>query len=370
MADITVVLPVYNGSRYLALSIESVLSQTWQDWELIIVNDCSTDSSLAIAEEYARRDRRIKVISNAENQKLPRSLNIGFASASGRYFTWTSDDNLFHSRALETMAAHLDSHPECGLVYCDMNFIDGEGNVVSNTKNMSHDYFISNCIGACFLYRREAAAAVGGYDPDKFLVEDYDYWLRIGFRYPIERIPEILYSYRHHSGNMTAVYEKKIADKVFDLKLEYLDKISEHLDRHDFSLFCTGLLLTKPAAGQRIGELASRRGAACDVEKILSRRSFDPDKRFIIFGAGVIGQQALQAIGRARTAYFADNAKHGQVICGLDVLPPERLRELQRTYNIVIAVSYNNAAEIMEQLEEMGVSEYSFFSLIKDDLTS
>lgn len=77
---ISIVLPTYNGSRFLRDSIESVVSQTYEHWELIIVNDCSTDNTLKIAKEYEERDSRIRVISNNINKKLPASLNIGFVT--------------------------------------------------------------------------------------------------------------------------------------------------------------------------------------------------------------------------------------------------------------------------------------------------
>lgn len=127
MKKISVVLPVYNGEQYIEESIQSVLNQTWQDWELIIVDDCSTDRTPEIIRWYAQQEPRIQVIQNAENQKLPRSLNIGFQCALGDYFTWTSDDNRYKPEAFETMLAYLCAAPEVGLVYCDMDFIDGEG---------------------------------------------------------------------------------------------------------------------------------------------------------------------------------------------------------------------------------------------------
>ncbi|MCI8574501.1 MAG: glycosyltransferase [Oscillibacter sp.] len=368
MTDVTVVLPVYNGSQYLSQAIESILAQTFQNWELIIVDDCSADSSLKIAEGYAQRDNRIQIIHNAENQKLPRSLNIGFANAKGKYLTWTSDDNLYQSRALEVMVSFLDTHPEYGLVYCDMEYIDESGNVISNTQKSSHNLYLSDCVGACFMYRREVAETVGGYDPNKFLVEDYDYWLRISFQYSIGRVPELLYSYRHHSGNMTAVYGKRIASKVFDLLLEYLDKISDRLDDHDFFYYCIGLLLNKPEAGQKLDELAAQRGIPFHSEKIAKHNSYDPNKRFIIFGAGVLGRQALQLIGHERTAYFADNMKYGQFVDEIPIISAERMEELQFTYNIMIAADFNKTAEIIEQMDQLNVTEYSIFLLIKDQL--
>jgi len=78
---VSIVLPVYNGAKYLRESVDSCLAQTFSNWELIIVNDCSTDESSAIAEEYAAKDERIRVIHNETNLKLPASLNAGFCQA-------------------------------------------------------------------------------------------------------------------------------------------------------------------------------------------------------------------------------------------------------------------------------------------------
>src|SRR5574344_1664031 len=109
---VSVVLPVYNGEKYLAQSIESVLNQTYKDIELIIVNDCSTDKTEEIAQSYVDKDFRVKLINNTENQKLPKSLNIGFQNASGDYYSWTSDDNFYDLTAIEKMVKHLDENPE------------------------------------------------------------------------------------------------------------------------------------------------------------------------------------------------------------------------------------------------------------------
>lgn len=88
MPEISIVLPTYNGEKYLKQSIESILGQTYTDWELIVVNDCSTDSTQEIIDFYRKKDTRIRTIFNYTNQKLPESLNIGFREAKGEYFTW------------------------------------------------------------------------------------------------------------------------------------------------------------------------------------------------------------------------------------------------------------------------------------------
>lgn len=100
---ISIVLPVYNGEKYLRESIDSILAQTYKNWELLIVDDCSTDSSSEIAKEYVSKDRRIYYYHNENNLRLPRNLNKGFSLARGNYLTWTSDDNRFKPTALEKM---------------------------------------------------------------------------------------------------------------------------------------------------------------------------------------------------------------------------------------------------------------------------
>src|SRR5574344_1693507 len=113
---VSIVLPVYNGEKYLAQSIESVLNQTYENIELIIVNDCSTDNSRDIAQKYANKNSGIKIIDNTENKKLPASLNIGFEAANGEYYTWTSDDNYYEPTAIEKMVQYLKTKPTDGMV--------------------------------------------------------------------------------------------------------------------------------------------------------------------------------------------------------------------------------------------------------------
>ena len=103
---VSIVLPTYNGGKYIRDSIESILNQTYTKWELIIVNDCSIDNTYEIINEYAKKDCRIKIINNPINYKLPRSLNIGFENTDGEYYPWTSDDNIFKRNALKKMVEY------------------------------------------------------------------------------------------------------------------------------------------------------------------------------------------------------------------------------------------------------------------------
>ncbi len=241
MADITdskppkisVVLPTYNGERWLAESIQSVVDQTEKDWELIIVNDASTDGTLKIAEEFAERDKRIHVITNEQNKKLPASLNIGFAKSRGKYRTWTSDDNMFHPNALARMSTHLESHQETDLVAMNMEMVDSEGGIVikdigsyslyrRNTAFLLHD----NNVGAAFMYRKSIADRIGGYDEDTFCAEDYDYWCRIALAGKIEYFdaPEDnVYTYRRHDQSLSDTKAEQVREMVISLKRKYAE---------------------------------------------------------------------------------------------------------------------------------------------------
>ena len=98
---VSIIMPSYNTGKFIKETINSVLNQTYNNWELIIVDDCSTDDTLSIANKYSSMDKRIHVIHNEVNKKLPASLNIGFRRAEGKYLTWTSDDNMYVSDALK-----------------------------------------------------------------------------------------------------------------------------------------------------------------------------------------------------------------------------------------------------------------------------
>lgn len=232
---ISIVLPCFNGAKMLPQSIESCISQTFTDWELIIVNDCSTDDTLEIAKEYAAKDSRILVISNETNMKLPASLNRGFSIARGKYYTWTSDDNMMHLDMLQVLYDYLEEHQDVGLVASNFITADASGKPLYNEpfyEDIQLMLPLNNYIGFSFMYRAAVAKDVGEYDTDLFLVEDYEYWLRIWTKYPVARINDILYTRRLHDASLTATRKKDIAARLVDLRLKYLPVFEERLNGH------------------------------------------------------------------------------------------------------------------------------------------
>lgn len=212
---VSIVLPVYNGEKYLKTAIESILKQSYKNWELIIIDDCSTDGTSDIVKEFEKKDPRVKCYRNEINLKLPRSLNKGFSIAKGEYFTWTSDDNICKESMLEVLVNTLEEKPEIGMVYSDYVVIDAEGNEIETFKEADPDYLIhGNVCGASFLYRREIANKIGEYDAAMFLAEDYDYWIRIYSKTEILHIKDILYFYRVHDQSLTETRKDKIQEQA------------------------------------------------------------------------------------------------------------------------------------------------------------
>lgn len=203
---ISIVLPTYNGSRYLEQAIQSCLDQTYQHWELIIVDDASTDETPAIIARFVDADCRIHCIRHASNRKLPAALNSGFSQAQGDLLTWTSDDNCYRPAALATMLTFLESHREINFVYCDYTIIDAAGRPQNSMVVPPPDRLaITNCIGCCFLYRRQVADRIGQYAEDLTLAEDYDFWLRVSLSFRLVPLHRDLYLYRRHTGSLTGL---------------------------------------------------------------------------------------------------------------------------------------------------------------------
>lgn len=229
---VSIILPTYNGSRYVREAIESCLAQTYRHWELIVVDDCSTDSTPAIIAEHAARDPRIKSIRHPQNMKLPAALNTGHAAAQGHYLTWTSDDNRFLSRAIEEMVKFMEQHSSIGMVYTDCIIIDENGDYVSAfPAQPASQLAYQNALGPCFLYRKSVYQAVGEYDRDLFLAEDYDYWLRVYRQFEMAPLHLPLYEYRMHGYSLTSTSKRAalLASLEWTLRrhLPYLHRCSE-----------------------------------------------------------------------------------------------------------------------------------------------
>lgn len=225
---VSIILPVYNGSRFLEQSIKSILAQSYSKFELIIVDDCSTDKTPEIIEKYVKMDSRIQTARHERNLYLPQALNTGFQMAKGEYFTWTSDDNLYKPKAIECLVKVFNDEKSVDVVYGNESGIDDEGNPVEAYEMDSPEIIpIMSCIGGYFMFKSNVYFEVGGYEKEYFLVEDWQFWLKAynqGFKF--RKIEENHYLYRYGTESLTGTRKNDINIKAISLSMENLEKNS------------------------------------------------------------------------------------------------------------------------------------------------
>lgn len=220
---VSIVLPTYKRAHLLPDAIRNILDQAYANFELIIVDDNSPDNTREVVASFT--DPRIHYVRNEPNLKLPRALNRGFSLARGEYVTWTSDDNLFAPTAIQRMVDELKTGA-CQLVYADYYLFehlgpDGKPLIIKHVRLPDQVQLEKgNHIGACFMYTREVYEAIGEYDPELFLVEDYDYFIRIAKCFAVKHIGEPLYYFKRDDDTLycSRFREVKAADALVRYK--------------------------------------------------------------------------------------------------------------------------------------------------------
>ena len=357
---ISIVLPTYNGSKYLKDSIESIIAQTFYDWELIIVDDCSTDKTSEIILEYLGRDERIRSKRNSVNMKLPKSLNEGFKASQGRYLTWTSDDNMYREDALETMYSFMEENRFYPMVVADTSVKDWASGYTGKISYDADQMLLYNCVGACFLYRREVLDKIGGYDKELFCVEDYEYWMRVLANYgEIGHINQTLYSYRLHPESLTETKKDYVIMQRRRVYRRYAPWIIGRM-RHDKTRLLklySELIMGKECSDDELRTLF-RTELPIDGEG-----SIPENARIILFGAGTYGKRALEKLGE-RVFCFADHSMDftGKEINGKRIIRFEEMVCLiknEKIYHVVLAADVDKQYSMMQELSDAGIEEFS-----------
>ncbi|MCG3772759.1 MAG: putative glycosyltransferase EpsE [Nitrosomonadaceae bacterium] len=205
MPSVSILMPVYNGERFLREAIDSVLRQTCRDFELLILNDGSTDASRTIVNSYT--DSRIRLIDNEQNRGLPATLNRGLAEASSGLIARQDADDLSFPTRLAKQVEFLSHHPDVALVGTQARFIDERGysNGSILRRACSHDsikwdlLFDNSFTHSSVMFRKEVIQGeFGGYDETFSRCEDYDLWSRVAMRHRVANLRETLVSYRLH----------------------------------------------------------------------------------------------------------------------------------------------------------------------------
>lgn len=203
---VSVIMSVFNGEHYLRYAIDSILSQTFKDFEFLIIDDGSTDRSQEIIHSFS--DTRIHLICNTENIGLTKSLNNGISLALGEYIARMDADDISHPTRLERQVAYLDSHPDVALVGACADTIDDTGLVVGTLCYLASpsfsDFLAGNqVIHGTMLVRKKILEFVGGY-PEYFrLSQDYALLLNISEKFTVCNLQEILYRLRIHNQSVS-----------------------------------------------------------------------------------------------------------------------------------------------------------------------
>ncbi|MCR0263917.1 glycosyltransferase [[Clostridium] innocuum] len=225
MAEISVIMSVYNDAVYLQSAIDSILSQTFTDFEFIVCNDCSTDCSLKILEGY--KDRRIKIIQNTENMGLAASLNKCIKISSAPYIARMDSDDISMPDRLKTEYDFLKEHSEYDVVGSKCNVIDENGNVykeflIHNAEVTLLDALKKVCvIHPTVLMRRRPVEEVGGYTVSELTsrAEDYDLWCKLlSNNHRIFNLDKTLLCYRE---GLSGIKKRKYKYRIQEAKLKY-----------------------------------------------------------------------------------------------------------------------------------------------------
>ncbi|MFZ2949133.1 MAG: glycosyltransferase [Desulfuromonadaceae bacterium] len=299
MPKISILMPVRNEERYLQAALDSLYRQTFSGWELIAVDDGSSDRTAAILAEAASRDRRVRVIRNKGNG-LVAALNAGLAACGGPLLARMDGDDICHPRRLELQAAHMDTHPDTGLVACGFRHFPRTGlkngmidyetwqNSLTDHSLVTRDLFVeSPFVHPSIMTRRTIMEELGGYQ-DNCWPEDYDLWLRMaaaGVRFA--RLPQTLLFWRDHPERATRTMDEYASHAFRACKCRHL--------LHGFLTDTRDVVI----AGAGVEARAWRRVLAASDVTVSTWLDVDPRKiGRILHDAPVISPEKLHLNGR------------------------------------------------------------------------
>lgn len=212
---ISLILPVFNGERYLEQAVDSVLAQDYGDFEFLICDDASSDRSGGMI--GSRKDRRIRLFGNIKNLGLFKTLNRLIRESTGEYIQLWAQDDIMKRNCLGEEVAFYEKHPDVGFCYCARDIIDGSGKVILPfSRDMTPDVIAPELAAQIMFYhgsiagsisnvviRRAVLDEMGLFREDMRLAADFDMWIRISEKYPIGFIRQPLVMIRSHAGQLS-----------------------------------------------------------------------------------------------------------------------------------------------------------------------
>lgn len=249
---VSVIIPTYNRAVFLKKSVQSVLDQTFKDFEIIIINNNSIDNTLEVIRSF--NDNKIKIINFRNHGIIAKSRNQGLMNSKGKYIAFLDDDDMWCPDKLEIQIKYLESHPEFDMIYSNALIIDEKGNqrglVLNNgwakEGRIFHDLLNGKYIPfPTVLMKRKLFESNGLFneEPSIIAIEDYEYWVRAALKFDFGYIDKPLAMYRIHSTNVSKIHSVALLkQKVFYMLLDNPDvpenfytKIISKIERLNFS---------------------------------------------------------------------------------------------------------------------------------------
>lgn len=227
---VSVYITNYNYGRFIREAINSVLKQTLQDFELIIIDDGSTDESLAVIDDYLHLDK-VSLI-RQKNKGLNVSNNVALYLAKGKYIVRLDADDYFEENALEELVKPLELDDSIGLAFPDYKEVDAEGGLIKIVKR--HDFanevelFDQPAHGACTMVRTHFLKDLGGYDESFSCQDGFDLWIKFVTNYRVTNVNKLLFNYRQHGFNLTKNEDRLLSTRS-EMKKKYLENTQRHL---------------------------------------------------------------------------------------------------------------------------------------------
>lgn len=206
---VSVVIPTFDRVKYLGRAIESVLSGEFQSFEVLVVDNGSTDGSIELVQEYCARDARVRFLSNPKGNEIAAALNFGVAEARGKYVSQLDSDDEYVPETLKKQVAHLEANPTWAVAISYYDVIDAAGvqrpefGIVRHEEYDRDNLLRTGGAGAARTWHRCVLRELGGFNEVEFAnyAEDYDMTLRVGERYEVGRVHHVLYRHRIHGEN-------------------------------------------------------------------------------------------------------------------------------------------------------------------------
>lgn len=253
---ISIIMPAHNTQEYISSAIESILRQTFKKFELIIINDFSTDNTLEIVKTFLKKDSRVKIISNNIKLNIAGSLNKGIATAQSNIIARMDSDDMSVPSRLELQYKLINSSNDIAAVGSDIIIIDSAGNEIGLRKYPDLSAELKNCLfkyspfaHPVVMFRKDVFEEVGGYNPKYSPTEDLDLWFRMGKNYQFRSIKEPLLKYRVYVKSSSHRKIKDLEILVFKIRLDAITKYGYWPNLYDiiYNLFQFITLWITPA---------------------------------------------------------------------------------------------------------------------------